>query len=129
MNLKCSINLLLGFLLVEIVLELTLDPEALLANSIFAKEVAFTVLFALFPSAFVFSTVAPNEFTLTMAFVVLELANVLIAARVNYVSVAVHFVFKPLAFIFLLIGPDVNTLTFYLIRMELSLIYCAVSKI
>ena len=76
--------MLLGSLsLVEPALSTTVDPEALLAHAVLVKIVADAALLAAIPTALVFSAVAPNEFTFSMAFVLLELANVLLAVGPN----------------------------------------------
>ena len=47
------------------------------------KIVADTALLSAIPATFVLSAVAPDEFTFTVAFIFLELANVLLAIGPN----------------------------------------------
>ena len=72
-----------SFALVEPALSTAVNPEALLANAMLVKIVADTALLSAIPAAFVLSAVAPDEFTFSVAFIFLELANVLLAIGPN----------------------------------------------
>ena len=79
-----SSHLLLGSLtLVKPALSTSVNPEALLANAMLVKIVADTALLSAIPAAFVLSAVTPDKFTFSVAFIFLELANVLFAIGPN----------------------------------------------
>ena len=74
------------------------------------------------PASFVLPAVFPYEFTLSMALVFLELADVLLAVGPYEVPLTVHLIVQPFACVFLLIAPNVDTLSLDLIHLELSLV-------
>lgn len=74
------------------------------------------------PASFVLPPVFPDEFTLSVALVFLELADVLLAVGPYKVPLTVHLIVQPFACVFLLIAPNVDTLSLDLIHLELSLV-------
>ena len=68
---------------VDPALPATVNPKSLLFNAVLVYIVADTALLAAVPAALILAAVAPNEFALAMALVLLELAHVLLAVRPN----------------------------------------------
>lgn len=63
-----------------------------------------------------------------MAFVLLELAYVLLAVWPDQMTIPVHLVVQPVPFVLFVVRPNVDTLALDFIHVEFSLIHRSVSK-
>jgi len=68
---------------VEPALPAAVDPETLLAHIMLVQIITDAALLATIPSTLVLAPIAPDEFSLAMALVLLELADVLLAVWPN----------------------------------------------
>ena len=80
------------------------------------QVVANSALFPAEPATLVLSAVLPDEATLAMALILLEITLVLLTIGPDKVAEAVHFIVKPLAGVPLLVAPNVDALTLNLIH-------------
>ena len=85
--------------------------------------VANSALLAFIPTAFVLSVVPPDEATLAMSFVFLELTLVLLAVGPEQVAKSVHLVVQPHTGVLLLVAPDVDSFPLDLVHLEFSLVH------
>jgi hypothetical protein len=61
------------------------------------RVVALARLFATNPASFVLATIFPNELTLAVTFILLELSDILLAIGPHEVTLSVHFVVHPVS--------------------------------
>ena len=103
-------------------LPFSIEPGTLPLHAIIVAVIADSALLTVHPAAFVFSTILPNESSFSMAFVFLELTNILLSIRPDQMTVPMHLVVEPVAFVALVVRPNVHSLTLNLIHVELSLV-------
>ena len=119
---------LLSVVLVEPALAPSINPDTFSFDAMLVEVVADAALFTSIPAALILSTILPDESSLTVALILLELSLILLAVRPDKMAIAVHFIVQPLTCVLLLITPDVDTFSLDLIHLELSLVNGAIGK-
>jgi hypothetical protein len=78
-------------------------PSTFTLYSIIIAVVTGTTLFTLHPATCVLATIFPNEASLTMPLVFLELTYILFAIRPNQMAMSMHFIIKPISVVLLVV--------------------------
>lgn len=76
-------------------------PKSFALSSVVVAVVSNAALLTIYPGAFIFATIFPNELTFAMSFVLLKLTNILLPVSPGQMTFAVHLIVEPLSLVLL----------------------------